>query len=55
MDYNRKVKVKLTLSHGEVEIKHKAVCIFSHSTIQGDIGEKVTIVGGNNISHCKKE
>jgi hypothetical protein len=41
--------------HGEVEIKHKAVCIFSHSTIQGDLGEKVTNVGDNNIGHCEKD
>jgi len=42
-------------SHGEVEIKHKALCIFSHSTIQADLGDKVTIVGGNNIRHCEKD
>jgi len=42
-------------SHGEVEIKHKAACIFSHSIIQGDLGEKVSIVGGNNTGHFEKE
>jgi hypothetical protein len=38
-----------------MEIKHKAVCIFSHSIIQGDLGEKVTIMGDNNIGYCEKE
>ena len=42
-------------SHGEVEVKHKNASIFSQSTIQGDLCEKVSIVGGNNISHCEKE
>jgi hypothetical protein len=40
---------------GEVEIKPKAACIFSHRTIQGDLEEKVGIVGDNNIGHCEKE
>jgi len=42
-------------SHGEVEIKHKAACIFSHSTIQGGLGEKVSMMGDNNIGHWEKE
>ena len=49
------IKYDAMKSHAEVEIKHKAVCIFSHSTIQGDLGEKVTAVGDNNIDHCEKE
>ena len=49
------IKYNAMKSHGEVEIKHKAACIFSHSTIQGDLEEKVSIVGDNNISHCEKE
>ena len=29
--------------------------IFSHSTIQGDLGEKVSIVGDNDVGHWEKE